>query len=389
MYIHIGVDLWLGASQLLREKQQLVVPPQLFAFLGLFSAVRHYLNPRVLLLRGDSKDYFKDSIDVRTREDSERWKAKSRLYHVVAVNGDKARKFWASLFVVFTILFILLVVMATSYSEDTNQASNNVVTLAPGYPYHPQPTLAYPTCRLKKGLGGLDIALADFAFMAKLAYTTDTNAQNYLSEWFGPGVAMNDVEAISEFKSWSQYNYTFGSSVAYKLVTFPKDGKSAEAILTIRGTQNVIDWLANFQLWLPASFFQLLRFALPFSELFTPIIDQTVAIVSRLETESITKVSYYRETSGFVNYLKSIKGLQQVQVTGHSLGGGLAIITGAQTSTSAVGISGPNAKLSRHSFYPELSMVCCGCDFLHFDYICCPMISLSCVSSSLSTERFE
>lgn len=32
------------------------------------------------------------------------------------------------------------------------------------------------------------------------------------------------------------------------------------------------------------------------------------------------KVSYYRETSAFINYVKEKKGFEQVQVTGHSLG---------------------------------------------------------------------
>ena len=41
---------------------------------------------------------------------------------------------------------------------------------------------------------------------------------------------------------------------------------------------------------------------------------------------------------------------------GHSLGGGLSIITGAQTGTPAVALSGPNAMLSRRSFDPRISI---------------------------------
>lgn len=37
-------------------------------------------------------------------------------------------------------------------------------------------------------------------------------------------------------------------------------------------------------------------------------------------------------------------------------GGGLAIITGAQSKTNSVAISGPNAKLSRDSFSPPLTV---------------------------------
>jgi putative lipase involved disintegration of autophagic bodies len=43
-----------------------------------------------------------------------------------------------------------------------------------------------------------------------------------------------------------------------------------------------------------------------------------------------------------------------VAVTGHSLGGGLSIITGAQKGVPAVALSGPNAMLSRKSFDPVI-----------------------------------
>lgn len=45
-----------------------------------------------------------------------------------------------------------------------------------------------------------------------------------------------------------------------------------------------------------------------------------------------------------------------VAVTGHSLGGGLAMITAAQTSIPGVGLSGPNSMLSRTSFIPPVSI---------------------------------
>lgn len=81
-----------------------------------------------------------------------------------------------------------------------------------------------------------------------------------------------------------------------------------------------------------------------------------VWIVSQLESENINNVAFYRETRDFVIWLKEVKGLDVV-ITGHSLGGGLAIITGASTDTMAVAISGPNAKLSRDSFDPPLTVV--------------------------------
>jgi len=80
-----------------------------------------------------------------------------------------------------------------------------------------------------------------------------------------------------------------------------------------------------------------------------------VTFVSLIQSKSIAKVAYYRETASFVNYLKEVEGFTQLEVTGHSLGGGLAIITGAQSETSAVAMSGPNAMLSRNSFLPPVT----------------------------------
>lgn len=44
-----------------------------------------------------------------------------------------------------------------------------------------------------------------------------------------------------------------------------------------------------------------------------------------------------------------------VAVTGHSLGGGLSIITGAQNGIPAVALSGPNAMLTQKSFDPPIT----------------------------------
>lgn len=44
-----------------------------------------------------------------------------------------------------------------------------------------------------------------------------------------------------------------------------------------------------------------------------------------------------------------------LQISGHSLGGGIAIITGAQTGIPAIAMSGSNAMLSRRTFDPPVT----------------------------------
>lgn len=65
--------------------------------------------------------------------------------------------------------------------------------------------------------------------------------------------------------------------------------------------------------------------------------------------------SFYRLTTEFANYLKEDETFDyNIQVTGHSLGGGLAMITGAQAELPSIGVSGPNAMISGRSFDPPV-----------------------------------
>ena len=95
---------------------------------------------------------------------------------------------------------------------------------------------------------------------------------------------------------------------------------------------------------------------LPLGFLWTPALDLLVAAISALQSEALSDVSFYKETTAFVKFLQQSNSTGTVTLTGHSLGGGLAIISGAQTGAPGVGISGPNAMLSRRTFDPALSV---------------------------------
>mmetsp|Transcript_19089 Transcript_19089/g.35676 ORF Transcript_19089/g.35676 Transcript_19089/m.35676 type:complete len:406 (-) Transcript_19089:302-1519(-) len=77
-----------------------------FAVIGLFSALRHYLNPRILLLESGKKNYFRNTFAVKTKKDKKEWNKKSRMYHIVAVGGDTARRFWLGTYLIFVIFFM-------------------------------------------------------------------------------------------------------------------------------------------------------------------------------------------------------------------------------------------------------------------------------------------
>jgi len=186
--------------------------------------------------------------------------------------------------------------------------------------------------------------------MAGLAYRVRGNAtQRALDEWFNY-TAQDRDDIVTKWKEDVQ------SAVSFKMVTFPKNGNVS--YVTIRGTMNNLDMLTDVQLWAPAFLMQGLRELLPFGVIWTPAMDELIRIISKVESQSIARVSFYRDTTAFVKYL--LKSVPQkyagVVVIGHSLGGGLAIITGAQTDVSAVALSGINAMLSRKSFDPPISV---------------------------------
>jgi len=125
----------------------------------------------------------------------------------------------------------------------------------------------------------------------------------------------------------------------------------------VRGTTNAWDALTDAQLWSAAALLQVLRFLLPLGNIWTPLLDRLIAAVSSLDSAAIEKVAFYKDTTRFVNLIKADvpDRYSGVVATGHSLGGGLAIITGAQADVPAVAVSGPNAMLSKRSFEPPIT----------------------------------
>ena len=74
-----------------------------------------------------------------------------------------------------------------------------------------------------------------------------------------------------------------------------------------------------------------------------------------MQSSSLEKVAFYKLTTAFAEDLKNSGQFGTLQITGHSLGGGLSMITGAQAQIPAVGLSGPNALISGRSFEPPVT----------------------------------
>ena len=351
-----------------------------FALLGLFAGARYFLNPAILLkeighfasigLKGGQAPKHKGLLGVKSKRE---WVAKSRLSQVISIGSDSSRRFWNFIFSLIIVFFVLVAIAALASTDHNNiemsgfKTANDQGTYVKGFEYRPQPNLPYPTCQLKKGLkvpGEIessssynDNALTDAAFLAGLAYVKPGNDSQYLLDnWFGKSItnqsiAIENTTIVNDFKTAENY---INSPASYKLITFP-DVAPKYAIVTIRGTATLWDLMADAQLWLAAGMFQFLRAFLPLGGVWTPVLHNMIRFVNTLQSDNIAKVSFYKETTRFVEYLKLEIGYERVHITGHSLGGGLALITGSQANISAVGLSAPNAMLSREIFVPPIS----------------------------------
>lgn len=67
------------------------------------------------------------------------------------------------------------------------------------------------------------------------------------------------------------------------------------------------DAMTDAQLWAPAALMQALRIALPFGNIWTPVIPYLIAAITYIESDSLDQISFYKDTVGFVNYLKRIR----------------------------------------------------------------------------------
>jgi hypothetical protein len=157
--------------------------------------------------------------------------------------------------------------------EDSSGKVSVESTYLPDF-YYPELTndMRYPTCTLGNIQGGFGprSTMADFAFLAGVAYKRNEVVQSELNKWF-----MNTTQAIHDVETVLDFREKIGeadSSVHFKFVKFPQYKLN---MILIRGTQTKWDMLADSQLWTAASLMQWLRALLPFGGMWTPILDRT------------------------------------------------------------------------------------------------------------------
>jgi len=340
----------------------------LFALLGVFSACRHYFSAPVVLGELGSLDLL-DGEFIRSRNSSiakrsavdiseDDWREKNRLAKIVGriSQGDRLSS-WINIIAAFVLVFLFLFLSAfAGGSDDGKSVKDPSSYLLHDFEYVSRKnTFQYPTCDMTADFnipgGGMGShAMLDYAYIAGIAYSAPESMPELLDRWFGEGVAYDDVDTVNEFHS----SLDIDSVVHYKLIRFPANPEFA--IMAIRGTNNGWDMISDAQLWSASILAQVVRTSLPFGEIWNPILEELVSLIAVVQSASLRKVAFYVQTTGFVNYIKSKNIFSTLRITGHSLGGGLAMITGAQTQTPAIGLSGPNTMITRSTLNPPVTV---------------------------------
>jgi len=341
----------------------------LFIIVSLITCARRYCNSTIAVQEYGTLDGIE--LDNTVRDQSavakdEEWREKNRLGLILSqISSGRKNDFWMSVFIFF-IITICAIFMSAVY-VGANDGKEQGLSFTDKFHYPGSGNLEYTSCQLGGGIfppASTDNSLADFALLSSAAYLAPDVANTTLKEWFAEVGITTKVEEdiVAEFRDG--YEKANGKSpVEYKFFGFPDaNGGEGVGVVSIRGTSNGWDALSDAQLWSAAALGQWIRAIMPLGSLFTPILQYLVEIVSVIESGHLDSVAFYKQTSAFVKHVNDPKyddalggKYAHIMITGHSLGGGLAMISGAQQKVPAVALSGPNAVLSRRTFSPQFS----------------------------------
>ncbi|KAG7372716.1 hypothetical protein IV203_018859 [Nitzschia inconspicua] len=339
-----------------------------FTVVGIPSLMRHYFNVSNLLHKLGPIDDLNltsemlspalcglgGSSKIRSEEDCKLKNQALVATIVKRVTRSKATGNWIILY--FLLFFVVLVGFIMASNEESFDYRVKGVVFASDFYYDPQPELPYPTCSVQKGFslpGQQAAALADYSFLATMSFAAQAEAQPLLNQWFGENQVVDDSEFVAMYRNETG---TQDHPVSYKLFTISALPDSA--VVSIRGSEALWDWTVDIQLWAGGVLAQMTKGILPFGWMWKPILPYMVYIINSVQSQKLKEVSYYQYTSDFVDALYAgFDGRQyeNLRVTGASLGGGLAILTGAITGASAISFSGLNAMYSRMTFDPPIT----------------------------------
>jgi hypothetical protein len=207
----------------------------LFFVIAFISGIRYFFNAAIALEEVGSLDY------VKGKTEGVRWKKRARINDIVGnITRGRSMNAWTTVLMVFIFVFLALFLGAVATNSESTSDTDQY-QFVPEFYYAQQEDLPYPTCDFGKGLeNSPSRAMADYVFLATLAYKSTDITQDQLNGWFGEGVATNQPETVANF----QQSQGEGSAVSFKLITFSRN-EETDGVVAIRGTTNPWDMLTG------------------------------------------------------------------------------------------------------------------------------------------------
>lgn len=286
----------------------------IFVFLSILNFVSDTFNVWCYLQEFvDSKDkvvHLDGFGQERKHNKDHKWQKKHR-YRLMA---RKHPAFWIKVFTCFMVIFAMLFTLAFIVTKKPNGIVGLKYTSDFVYPGVAD-KLMYPTSPLEvKAASDETTSLLDFAWLARVSFESNGDVSESLDTWFKSEGAKNHADVVETFKKAYEAEIGRSSDIEYKYIGFPQ---TSVGIVSVRGSLSFMELIVNMQLWLGSFFSVILRFSQPCGETFTPIFEKLIRVLAFVESDTLKKISYYQETTAFVNYLKDEGIYNDTVLVGH------------------------------------------------------------------------
>eukprot|EP00736_Rhodelphis_marinus_P000972 Rmarinus@m.15552 len=274
------------------------------------------------------------------RHDARRYPMYSRIYHRDKWIWTTAR--WLGIGLMF--IFLILVLFVLGFPETVNDSTLEV-TPGDATQYwsstHATDYTQHPVCDyVVEGY-----TATDYALFSKLAYHREADVvQEAVDGWFGA----DNVTLV--------HTSDYGGSLTPKFHDFVHNATGVR-VITVRGSVTADDFFHDFDLWFESCMIMLLRAVYPFAEALDFFYPKLIEVMSFIElrikdqdNEGIPVYYYVDYVREYVQAILDADPNASVVITGHSLGGGVASIVGADLHIPAVVFCAPGIYLSRDKF---------------------------------------
>lgn len=280
----------------------------LFCILSISTFCMGYLSASTALAEIGSAD----GISAFSSDRRQNWRDNHVLKATSGISSGLARKVWGRIFLIFSLFFGALT--SGAYILKRDDGNDIGLRYTTDFEYKGQGALQYSSCQMvNSAVETSSTTLLDYSFLSGITYEANEITNTTLNTWFRDANVINHDFLVNNFRK--EYEKVHSkSSVRYKFFGFPDKGVG---VVSIRGTLNLWDVAADVQLYAGVVISQIARGIIPIGHLFTPLFELLVEIIAKLESNSLEKVSYYKQTTAFINHIKALNLYNEIFITGH------------------------------------------------------------------------